>query len=130
MKSLKPIAWSSLVLLLAATYAHASEADLAIPDLHAGKFNIFGQERCHIILNDDLQEKHGQTLKTIFAFLEVDDSVKTAEQRIFEHDYAEPLDPGLRSRLIEMFYFDIRELERMLGRDLSEWYTSKSKRNG
>jgi K(+)-stimulated pyrophosphate-energized sodium pump len=30
------------VLLTSATMAHASEANLAIPDLHEGKFNIFG----------------------------------------------------------------------------------------
>jgi len=90
-------------------------------------FNIFGQDKCHIILNDDLRERHAETLKTIFGFLGVDDSIKPVEQRVFEHDYDQPLDPKVRSRLIEMFYFDIRELERMLSRDLSEWYTSKSK---
>src|SRR5262245_32023355 len=39
---IKPILLSVITLLLAATTAHASEADLAIPDLHAGHFNIFG----------------------------------------------------------------------------------------
>jgi Na+/H+-translocating membrane pyrophosphatase len=42
MKSLKPIFWSLSGLLLAASVAHASEADLAIPDLHEGKFRLFG----------------------------------------------------------------------------------------
>ena len=32
------------MLLLAGATAQASEADLAIPDLHKGIFNIFGQE--------------------------------------------------------------------------------------
>ena len=93
-------------------------------------FNIFGRERCHIILNSELQERHASILQNVFRFLEVDDSVKTAEQRVFEHDYEKPMDAGVRARLIEMFYFDIRELERMLGRDLSEWYTSQSKSAG
>jgi sulfotransferase family protein len=93
-------------------------------------FNIFGKEKCHIVLNNDLQEKHGQTLAAIFKFLGVDESIKTTEQRVFEHDYQKALDPNLRARLIETFYFDVRELERMLGRDLSEWYTSKSKLGG
>src|SRR5207249_11096842 len=44
MKSLKPILWSVLVLLLAGTPVRASEASLAIPDLHEGKFTIFGQQ--------------------------------------------------------------------------------------
>lgn len=40
----RTVAWSSFALLLLslAAPAMASEADLAIPDLHEGKFNIFG----------------------------------------------------------------------------------------
>src|SRR5437588_6764917 len=34
--------WSLLVLLLTGAPAFAGEADLAIPDLHEGKFEIFG----------------------------------------------------------------------------------------
>jgi K(+)-stimulated pyrophosphate-energized sodium pump len=41
-KSLKPLIISIVALLLAATGVRASEGDLAIPDLHAGHFNIFG----------------------------------------------------------------------------------------
>jgi hypothetical protein len=81
-------------------------------------------------LNDELQERHRETLRGTFAFLGVDESIEPTEQRVFEHDYPEPLDAGLRSRLIERFYFDIRQLERTLGRDLSKWYTSEPKRGG
>ncbi|MFO0880197.1 MAG: sodium-translocating pyrophosphatase [Gemmataceae bacterium] len=42
MKYLKPMAGALVVLLLAAAAAQASEADLAIPDLHKGEFNILG----------------------------------------------------------------------------------------
>ncbi len=38
MKCLKPMAWAIAALLLACLSARASEADLAIPDLHAGHF--------------------------------------------------------------------------------------------
>jgi hypothetical protein len=88
-------------------------------------FNIFGETNCHVILNDDLHAQHEQTLRAVFAFLGLDDSVRTTEGRVFEHDYERELDQTLRSRLIETFYFDIRELERLLGRDLSRWYSSK-----
>ncbi len=50
MNSLKLIAWSLLALLLAAGSVHASEADLAIPDLHKGKFEILG----HTVIAWDL----------------------------------------------------------------------------
>jgi K(+)-stimulated pyrophosphate-energized sodium pump len=42
MNSLKTLAWSVGILLLAAAAAHAGEADLAIPDLHAGTFDSLG----------------------------------------------------------------------------------------
>src|SRR5258707_14893675 len=42
MNRLKLVGWSLVVLLLAASSVHASEADLAIPDITKhGKFNIF-----------------------------------------------------------------------------------------
>ncbi|HMF20323.1 MAG TPA: hypothetical protein VKE98_24150, partial [Gemmataceae bacterium] len=44
MQPWKAILAAIVVLLLTGTAAHASEADLAIPDLHAGHFNIFGIE--------------------------------------------------------------------------------------
>ncbi|HEY4283537.1 MAG TPA: hypothetical protein VGM62_10780, partial [Chthoniobacterales bacterium] len=61
-----------------------------------------------------------------FAFLEVDESVKPVEERVFEHDYDQSMEPALRSALIQKFFFDIRELERLIGRDLSHWYGSAS----
>jgi K(+)-stimulated pyrophosphate-energized sodium pump len=39
---LKTFAWSAGIVLLAAATAHAGEADLAIPDLHEGKFASLG----------------------------------------------------------------------------------------
>lgn len=42
-KTLQPILWAVAALLVAGTSVHASEADLAIPDLHKGSFTIFGQ---------------------------------------------------------------------------------------
>src|SRR5262245_53413455 len=44
MKLLKTSLWSLGLLLFVAATAFASEADLAIPDLHAGKFVILGNE--------------------------------------------------------------------------------------
>src|SRR5262245_12461812 len=44
MNRLKPFLGALVVLLLAAGSAHASEADLPIPDLHAGTFTLFGTE--------------------------------------------------------------------------------------
>src|SRR5215212_11726243 len=85
-------------------------------------FEIFGPENCLILLNEDLQQRHEQTLTTIFEFVGVDRSVRPNANRVFEHDYEQPLDPAIRSRLLDTFYFDIKQLEHLLGRDLSAWY--------
>jgi K(+)-stimulated pyrophosphate-energized sodium pump len=44
MMDLKPIAWSLVVFIVATTSLQAGETDLAIPDLHKGKFTIAGQD--------------------------------------------------------------------------------------
>ena len=85
-------------------------------------FNIFGQNNCLVLLNEDLRANHHNTLRTVFEFLGVDGGVAPPEARIFEHDYNETIDPELYSNLADIFYFDTKELERLLRRDLSEWY--------
>ncbi len=44
LRSLKPVLCAIVLMLLAATTASAGEADLAIPDLHEGKFHLFGAD--------------------------------------------------------------------------------------
>ena len=85
-------------------------------------FNIFGRERCLVLLNEELRADHRKTLGRAFEFLQVDASVVPAQTAVFEHDYDQPIDPGLASHLVETFYFDIKQLEQLLGSDLSSWY--------
>jgi sulfotransferase family protein len=92
-------------------------------------FNIFGRENCLVLLNDDLQQDHHATLRKIFGFLGLSESVSTNAGRVFEHEYEQPLPPAARRKLMEVFQFDIRELERMLGRDLSRWCVKQNSGN-
>ncbi|HME88394.1 MAG TPA: sulfotransferase domain-containing protein [Chthoniobacterales bacterium] len=85
-------------------------------------FNIFGGEKCLILLNDELRNEHQKTLRGIFEFLGVDGSFVPPEASVFEQAYTDKIDNQLRSRLIDTFCFDIKELEQLLGRDLSAWY--------
>lgn len=84
-------------------------------------FNIFGREKCLILLNEDLRLNHASTLSAVFDFLEVDNSAIPPEANVFEQDYDEEIEPKLRARLTDMFRFDIKELEQLLQRDLSHW---------
>jgi len=85
-------------------------------------FNIFGQDRCHILLNEDLRTNHEKTLRAVFDFLEVDPSFVATPADVFQQDYDQILDAEISMKLTGMFYFDIKEVERLLERDLSAWY--------
>ena len=89
-------------------------------------FNIFGKENVLVLLSEELRNEHQKTLGRVFKFLGVDSSFVPPEARVFEQEYSDRIDDQLRSRLIETFYSDIKELEQLLGRDLSSWYEKKS----
>ena len=84
-------------------------------------FKIFGKDNCLILLNEDLRTNHQTTLRAVFDFLSVDNSFVPPEASVFEQEYADKIDNELYSRLIDIFCFDIKELERLLQRDLSSW---------
>jgi hypothetical protein len=86
-------------------------------------FNIFGADNCLVLFNEDLESDHNGTLRKVFRFLGVDDSISSPDARIFEHDYGQAMEPDLYSRLAKAFFYDVKELERLLGRDLSSWYS-------
>jgi len=69
-----------------------------------------------------LFNEHQKTLRRVFEFLGVDSSFVPPEASVFEQEYTGKIDNQLRSRLIDIFYFDVKELERLLQRDLSNWY--------
>jgi hypothetical protein len=85
--------------------------------------NIFGKDNCLVLLNEELRNDHKKTLLRVFEFLGVDSSFVPPEASVFEQEYSDEIDNELRSRLIDIFCFDIKELERLLGRDLSSWYS-------
>ncbi len=89
-------------------------------------FNIFGQGNVLVLLSEDLRNEHQKTLRQVFEFLGVDSSFVPPEASVFEHEYANEIDRQVRARLNETFYFDVKELETLLGRDLSAWCKKQS----
>src|SRR5205823_7228417 len=85
-------------------------------------FNIFGKDNCLVLLNEELRNDHKKTLSRVFEFLGVDNSFVPPEASVFEQEYSIQIDNQLRTRLIDTFSFDIKEMERLLGRNLSAWY--------
>ena len=88
-------------------------------------FNIFGKESCLVLLSEELRNEHQKTLRRVFEFLGVDSSFVPPEASVFEQEYSSKIDNQLRERLIDTFQFDIKELEKLLGRDLSAWTSNK-----
>ncbi|HEV3244696.1 MAG TPA: sulfotransferase [Chthoniobacterales bacterium] len=86
-------------------------------------FNIFGKDNCLILLNEELKNDYKKTLRRVFEFLDVDPSFVPPQASVFEQEYSDKIDNQLRSRLIDSFQFDIKELERILERDLAAWYS-------
>jgi sulfotransferase family protein len=89
-------------------------------------FNIFGADNLLILLTEDLRRDHHETLRKVFAFLQVDSGFTAPEASVFGQDYDQQIDPELYSRLMERFYYDIKQLERLLQRDLSAWHATKT----
>ena len=89
-------------------------------------FNIFGEDNCLVILNEELRNDHAKTLGRVFEFLQVNASTIPPAANVFEHDYDEKIDMKLQEELIDTFYFEIKELERLLHRDLSSWYSQRN----
>src|SRR5256714_5381608 len=88
-------------------------------------FNSFGNDNCLVLLNEELRNDHQKTLWRVFKFLGVDSSFVPPEASVFEQEYSNKIDTQLRSRLIDIFQFDIKELEKLIGRDLSSWYDKR-----
>lgn len=84
-------------------------------------FQIFGRERCLVLLNEELRSEHAATLKRVFKFLGVDSSTIPRPENVFEHDYEGGIDPAVASSLRQRFTPDIKALEKLLERDLSSW---------
>ena len=86
-------------------------------------FNIFGRGNCLILLNEELRNDHAGTLRRVFDFLKVESSPMPPAAKVFEQDYHGDMEKEVRDRLVDLFHFDIKELEQLLGRDLSGWST-------
>ncbi|HLW35760.1 MAG TPA: sulfotransferase domain-containing protein [Chthoniobacterales bacterium] len=89
-------------------------------------FNIFGRDSVLVLLSKELRNEHQKTLRRVFEFLGIDSSFVPPQASVFEQEYADEMDSQLRARLSKTFYFDVKELETLLGRKLSTWYDQQA----
>jgi hypothetical protein len=74
-----------------------------------------------VLRSEELRRDHHATLGRIFAFLGVDRGVEIEPMAIHQRSYEAPLPAELKRELTAHFIDDIRDLESMLGWDLSDW---------
>ncbi|MDV3353310.1 sulfotransferase [Leptothoe sp. LEGE 181152] len=82
---------------------------------------FFPRDQILILLSEDLQEKHNETLSQIFSFLEVDDTVKIEPKTIHKREYKIPLKDKQLQRLKILFEPEIKSLELLTERNLDHW---------
>ncbi len=88
-------------------------------------FNIFGREQCLVLLNEDLRNHHQKTLRDVFRFLAVDDAFVPEEADVFHHESNETPSNSAIESLRDKFRFDVKEIERLIQRDLKAWHPGK-----
>jgi hypothetical protein len=84
-------------------------------------FAVVPRRQVLVLRSEELRRDHDATLQRIFAFLGVDTGVRIQPATIHQRRYEEPLPAELKRELTTRFIDDIRELEGMLGWDLSDW---------
>lgn len=82
---------------------------------------FFPRDQVLILLSEDLQEKHNETLSQVFSFLEVDSTVKIEPKTIHKREYKIPLKDEELKQLQVLFEPEIKKLERLINRDLNYW---------
>jgi hypothetical protein len=81
----------------------------------------FPREQMLVLLNEDLQQQHHQTLKRVYQFLNVDSSVIPPEpERVLSGNY-QPMSQSDRNYLLQQCDREIDTLAAMLELDLSHW---------
>jgi hypothetical protein len=83
----------------------------------------FPREQMLVLLNEDLQKHHHQTLKRVYQFLNVDSNVIPPEpERILSGNY-QPMSQWDRNYLLHQCDREIDTLAKLLELDLSDWKT-------
>jgi len=83
-------------------------------------WRYFPRAQTHIIRNDDLRENCIDTLNSIFEFIAVDGVDAIKEESAHVRSYAENMRPDDRRDLMNIFEYDIKQLERLLNWNCSD----------
>ncbi len=83
-------------------------------------FAVVPREQVLVLRTEELRDGHDATMRRVAGHLGIAD-IRTAAARVHATPHEVPLGAGARRRLTALYEEDIRDLERLLGWDLSDW---------
>jgi Sulfotransferase domain len=84
-------------------------------------FAVVPRRQVLVLRSEELRRDHDTTLQRVFQFLGVDGGVRISPAVVHARPYVTPLPADLKRALTAGFADDLRDLERLLGWDLSDW---------
>jgi hypothetical protein len=84
-------------------------------------FRVVPRRQVLVLRSEELRRDHQATLQRIFAFLGVEPGERIEPAAIHQRSYEVPLPVEQKRELTMRFIDDIRDLEGLLGWDLSDW---------
>lgn len=84
-------------------------------------FGLFPREQLLILRSEDLEHRHDETVRRIFGFLGLDESVRVPAKRVHAQSYDTPMSAADRDFLVRRFAPDMAKVEQLLDWDLSGW---------
>jgi hypothetical protein len=85
-------------------------------------FAVVPRRQVLVLRSEELRRAHHATLRRVFEFLGVDPGVRVEPEVIHAHAYETPLPADLRRSLTARLADDVRDLEWLLGWDVSDWF--------
>lgn len=82
---------------------------------------LFPRDRLLLLQSERFRREPQATLDIVQAFLGIDARPLDAPAEAWVGEYAEPLPPALRAKLVRVFEPDVRRLETITGWDLDDW---------
>lgn len=84
-------------------------------------WRFFPQEQTHIIKYDDFKNNLNLAIRGLTQFLKIDDFTKLSYQEVNSHNYSDVMNAVDRNYLQDIFYYEIKQIEKMLNWDCSDW---------
>lgn len=84
-------------------------------------YHYFAPEQVMVLKQEALLEEHDSVLKTLFQFLGVNDEIIVPASVVHSREYVCDMDVDAKEYLLYLYEYEIKQLERMLGWDCSNW---------